>query len=132
MSFVSWQKLARNYVTSLHNKMGITLAYVIREYDMYDEDPFEPESTADKYAAWTRHAGKGYVADNKRVWEILQPLIITGPGWAYIRQFEKDFDGQKAWVALNEHYLGSGPTGTEKSQAYSNIEEAMYRGETMS
>ena len=114
----------------MFNDIGVLLIYFLRDNDFCALPDTVFESLEEKRIACTPHKGRGFTVDNTRVWVILQPLLINGGGYSYVRPYEKKKDGRKAWKALLKHYMGDGPIGTEKSQAYDSINNARYTGES--
>jgi hypothetical protein len=40
------------------------------------------------------HVGAHYDLDNRNLYNELKPLVVDGPGWAFIRRFNKMKDGR--------------------------------------
>ena len=78
----------------------------------------------------TPHAGEAFKKDNERVWKIIQQLVLSGPGWPFIRKFAARCNGKMAWKALVKHYLSDGAMATEKKRAYDTLASLKYLGET--
>jgi hypothetical protein len=51
-----------------------------------------------------------------------------GPGWAFIRKFNKDQDGHGAYYALKAQAEGQSAITTRLNKAYAMIQNASYNG----
>ena len=127
--FPKWKQLVENYLQSTKGQGGIPLAYIIRESDMTPAAGTVFSSLTEKLIMCTPHTGEGFNSDNREVWEVLRPLLIHGPAWAYVRGYAKRSNGRGAWKALLAHYEGSGAINVEINSAYAAIKEAKYSGE---
>jgi hypothetical protein len=58
----------------------------------------------------------------------LKALVVDGPGWAFIRNFDKAKDGRKAVLALKAQAEGLSSILTRKTKAYASIASAVYCG----
>lgn len=81
-----------------------------------------------RYYAITVLTGSHYREDNKRVYEELKLTMINGPGWAFIKRFERTQDGRSAVLAIKQQAEGRSATDSRKQQAYSQIATARYSG----
>ena len=76
------------YVIRPHEE--VTAPMLAKVYDTVDEDLCET----------TELAGTTFARDNQRVFALLKPLVLKGPGWSFIQPFNKTKDGCKAYLAL--------------------------------
>jgi hypothetical protein len=72
--------------------------------------------------------GDDFRIDNRRVYLVLKGLVIDGPGWAFIRKFNKDQDGRGAYFALKAQAEGQSAITTRLNKAYAMIQNASYNG----
>ena len=68
-------------------------------------------SKADKLIGWAPIRAKGnpvpnFLTDNIKVWELLSGLTCMHACWRYVKPFQHARDGQGAFLALRDHYLG--------------------------
>ena len=106
-----------NLTSYLRIKRGaakIPLSYVIRENEAVTADDRDGlVGPNEAYEDWDDYGiqcvvmkGTYWANDNASVWQILQKLVKDGPGWDFIRQYEKrgkikgNGDGRKAYKAL--------------------------------
>ena len=66
--------------------------------------------------------------DDKRVYEELKATVINGPGWTFVKRFERAQDGRSAMIALKRQAEGRSATDTRKQRAYSQIATARCAG----
>jgi hypothetical protein len=52
------------------------------------------------------HTGSHFQKDNLAVWVLLRHVTHGGPGYGWIKQFERTKDGRSAYLAFKRHYLG--------------------------
>ena len=127
----SWEELFKTYLYQHRSVVaGTPLAYVIR-----DHDDVTPEMLAEVYAkidddlvATSELTGDTYSNDNQRVYDLLKPLIIQGPGWPFIQPFNRSRDGRAAFRRLKAQAEGTSAIATRKAQAYALITTARYSG----
>jgi hypothetical protein len=70
-----------------------------------------------------------FVADNKRVWEILYKIFNNTPSYEYMKSAIKGKDGRKAYQALKEHYLGANNTNLLATKYEKEIGDLSYTGD---
>jgi hypothetical protein len=59
----------------------------------------------------------------------LKPLVVDGPGWAFVRRFDKAKDGRAAVLALRAQAEGPAAEQVRIAKAYASISTAVYRGQ---
>ena len=106
------------------------LAYLIREHSEVTEEIAEIDFDTDdaRLIATTLHSGEHFDIDNVTLYEELKPLVVDGPGWGFIKKFDKTKDGRGAVLALKAQAEGQSATFTRKSKAYATLASASYRG----
>ena len=70
--------------------------------------------------------GAHYREDNKCIYEELQALTIDGPGWTFIKNFQRARNGCAAILALKAHSKGWSATEMRKQEAYALLALAHY------
>jgi hypothetical protein len=106
------------------------LSYLIREHEEVTQEMLDADyaSTVDRLVAMTVLEGAHFDLDNCTLCNELKALVVDGPGWAFVRKFDKAKDGRKAVLALKAQAEGLSSTLTRKTKAYASIASAVYRG----
>jgi hypothetical protein len=60
------------------------------------------------------------------LYDELKPLVVDGPGWAFVQKFDKAKDGRRAVLTLESQAEGFSAMLTWKAKAYAAIASAMY------
>ncbi len=82
------------------------------------------------YKQRTTQFGNPYIADNKRVWDILKANLLGSPPYNHIAHLERSKNGRAAWQALRDFYEGIDFQETLRAEAFKDIKNAFYSGET--
>jgi hypothetical protein len=71
------------------------LAYLIRDHEEVTDEIRNAvyDSEGDRLIAIMTLLGSHYDIDNKTLYEELKPLVVDGPGWGFIKKFDKLSDG---------------------------------------
>ena len=124
-----WELLS-TYLSQLYGAAHIPLTYVMREHT-----EVTPELQAAAYAteeerliALTVLRGTHYAMDNVTIWQILKPLVIHGPGWAFVKKCNTTMDGRRAIKILQIQSEGKSAKTARKSKTYASLAKAAYRG----
>jgi hypothetical protein len=95
-----------------------------------------PEITTEVYAlnvdrliAMTVHAGAHFDLNNRTLYDELKPLVVDGPGWAFVRRFDKAKDGRAAVLALRAQAEGPAAEQVRIVKANASISTAVYHGQ---
>jgi hypothetical protein len=125
------ERLLTFFATEMRNKStGAPLSYVVRESKEVTPEAREAtyESVDAQLVATLSLTGDDFCIDNRRVYLVLKGLVIDGPGWAFIRKFNKDQDGRGAYFALKAQAEGQSAITTRLNKAYAMIQNASYNG----
>jgi hypothetical protein len=125
------ERLRTFFATEMRNKnTGAPLSYVVRESNDVTPEALEAtyESVDAQLIATFSLTGDDFHIDNRRVYLVLKGLVIDGPGWAFIRKFNKDQDGRSAYFALKAQAEGQSAITTRLNKAYAMIQNATYNG----
>lgn len=119
------------YTGQLRGAALIPLTYVFREHEIepYDDlmaDVYEDND--ERFVARTRLTGVHYAADNKRVFNEFKALIADGPGWPFIKQFNRKTDGRSAILALKLQAEGNSYTMARRDAALAVFRKTRYTG----
>jgi len=107
------------------------LTYIFRDKAVPDPDDFVAyyESHDDYLVAVTVLGGAWYDLDNRRVYDEFKILVLKGPGWTFIKSFDKHKDGRNAILTLKRQCEGTSAIQTRKASAYAKIAVAKYSGQ---
>jgi hypothetical protein len=116
------------YLTSLKGHGEIPLSYVIRKSEVFDG--MEMFDTQREHLVNTIPLqGPDFDEDNGVVYDLLKGLMLAGPAWPWMQQYDQSRKGHEAWKALMEHYEGSSVINRNKEAAYAALRHAKYHGE---
>jgi hypothetical protein len=127
----TWKVFAEATETYLGQLIGsgrIPLRYVIRR--LVTPEPGTMFQTEQEQAiALAPLTGIAYQRDNAKVYGIIKQLLLEGPGWSYILQYDATSDGRLAWISLRNHFEGEGFRNRNVEDAYTTLEHLNYEGE---
>jgi hypothetical protein len=72
--------------------------------------------------------GDWFELDNLRVYDEFKALVVKGPGWSFIKAFDRRKDGRGAALALKQQCEGVSAIQTRKASAYAQIISTRYTG----
>jgi hypothetical protein len=128
-----WTKfwlLFSTYLGRVKGAARIPLAYLIRDHEeVTNEIRNVYDSKGDSLIAIMTLLGSHYDIDNKTLYEKLKPLVVDGPGWGFIKKFDKLSDGQKADLALRAQAERQLAQLTRKAKAYASMASSAFRGQ---
>ncbi len=64
------------------------------------------DSVDDDLVATSNLEGETFPHDNKRVFDILKPFVMEGPGWPFVQAFSRKRNGRAAFKALKSRPRG--------------------------
>ena len=125
-------------IGALENRRGISLKYllddtvrqVLRSNANYIQVPTLDLTVANVFSTKTIHFGPTYKQDNKKLWSVLENVLINSNPYNHIAQYESAKDGRKAWFALKDYYEGEDFIQRSQDQAMSTLSNTVYRGES--
>jgi len=79
--------------------------------------------------ATTIMRGGWFELDNARAYDEFKALVLKGPGWSFIKQYDRTKNGRAAILALKRQCEGTSAVQTRKAIAYSKIATARYSGQ---
>ena len=101
-----------------------------------DHDEVTPAIYAAAYAdhdakliATTILRGPWFELDNARAYDEFKALVLKGPGWSFIKQYDRTKNGRSAILALRRQCEGTSAIQTRKAMAYAKIAAARYSGQ---
>jgi hypothetical protein len=93
-----WTKfwlLFSTYLGRVKGAAHIPLAYLICNHEEVTNEIRNAvnDSKGDRLIAIMTLLGSHYDINNKTLYEELKPLVVDGPGWGFIKKFDKLSDG---------------------------------------
>ena len=128
-----WTKFWELLSTFLGRVKGaalIPLAYLVREHREVTPEILNAEydSIQDRLIATTALSGTHFEMDNRTLYDEFKPLVVDGPGWGFVKKFDKHKDGRGAVLALKTQAEGTSAKITRKQAAYASIVSSSYQG----
>jgi hypothetical protein len=127
-----WVKLFTTYLAQHRSVVAGTLwAYVIRDNNEVAPDDLarnDWDSVDDDLVATSILEGESFSRDGKRVFDILKPFVMEGPGWPFVQPFNRRRDGRAAFKALKSQAEGRSAIATRKAKAYAMATTALFTG----
>lgn len=128
----TWVELFTTYLAQHRSAVaGTPLTYAIRDTDEVapaDLARDDWDSVDDDLVATSVLAGETFARDSKRVFDILKPLVMEGPGWPFVQPFNRKRDGRAAFKALKSQAEGRSAVATRKAKAYAMLATALFTG----
>jgi hypothetical protein len=81
-----------------------------------------------KLVATTQLQGDWYTLDNHRVYDEFKNLVVKGPGWSFVKTFDRTKDGRNAVLSLKRQCEGTSAIQMQKA-AYARIASARFNGQ---
>mmetsp|Transcript_680 Transcript_680/g.982 ORF Transcript_680/g.982 Transcript_680/m.982 type:complete len:243 (-) Transcript_680:729-1457(-) len=115
-----------SYMSRLRGAAKCPYTYIFRE-----EADVTPAMHAVAYQDQdaTIFQGDWFTIDNQRVYDEFKNLVVNGPGWSFIKTYDRAKDGRNAILALKRQCEGTSAVQTRKSLAYAKISSARYNGQ---
>ena len=128
-----WTKFWELLTTYLGRVKGAALtplSYLVREHNDVTAAHLNAEygSVQERLIATTVLNGTHFDLDNRTSYDKFKPLVVDGPGWSFIKKFDKSKDGRGAVLALKTQAEGTSAKLTRKQAAYASITSSAYLG----
>jgi len=129
-----WEKFWeqwKSYMRRLRGAAKCPLTYVFREHQIVDNAMHlvNYNDHDDRLINTTVLAGPWFELDNQRVYEEFKALVLKGPGWSFIKAYDRTKNGRGAVLALRRQCEGTSAIQTRKAAAYAKIASARYSGQ---
>jgi hypothetical protein len=82
-----------------------------------------------RLVATTLLQGDWFTLDNHRVYDEFKNLVVKGPGWSFVKVFDRTKDGRNAVLTLKRQCEGISVIQTRKAAAYARIASARFNGQ---
>ncbi len=102
------------YLNQKHT--NVSQAFLTYEWENIDQDMIHT----------VQHKGQTFDNDSKTLFDIMQPALVDGPGWAFVKKYAKKQQGRDAYLTLQQQATGTSAKLAKKTLAYSHIEMAQY------
>lgn len=106
-NWFEWQEAFENYLSVIPGVNGVPLSYVIREQSQ-PNDQEEYLNFTERMVGRAPHQGPYFLADSRRVHNLLMGFLQGERTEAWIRPFARYQDGRRDIIALRRHYEGEG------------------------
>ena len=109
---------------------GTPLTYLTRKHTTVSPTfyTYDWESIDQDMIHTVQHEGPTFENDSKTLFDIMQPALVDGPGWAFVKKYAKKQQGRDAYLTLQKQATGTSAMNAKKSLAYNQIEMAQYTG----
>jgi hypothetical protein len=106
------------------------LSYLVRDHTEVTDDirTAEYASVQEKLIATTALSGAHFDLDNRTLYDEYKPLVVDGPGWSFIKRFDKAKDERAAVLALKTQAEETSAKLTQKQLAYASLASSVYLG----
>ncbi len=125
-----WERF-KSYLSRIRGAAKCPLTYVIRDQEAVtanDRNAVYEDHDA-RLVATTLLEGDWFFLDNQRVYDEFKSLVLKGPGWGFIKTYDRRKDGRSAVLALRRQAEGTSATQTRKTSAYAAVSNARYSGQ---
>jgi hypothetical protein len=82
----------------------------------------------ERLIATTALNGTHFELDNRTLYDEFKPLVVDGPGWSFIKKFDRTKNGRGAVLALKSQAEGTSAKLTRKQTAYASLASSTYLG----
>jgi hypothetical protein len=123
-----WELLS-TYLGRVKGAALIPLTYLVREHEVMPEiQNADYGSIQEQLIATTALSGPHFELDNQALYDELKPLVVDGPGWSFIKKYDKKKQGRKAVLALKMQAEGTSAKISRKAAVYASIASSSYNG----
>ena len=128
-----WTKFWELFMTYLGRVKGAALtplSYLVREHQAVNNEMLDAvyASVQERLISTTALSGAHFDLDNRTLYDEFKPLVVDGPGWSFIKKYDKAKDGRGAVLALKTQAEGTSAKLTRKQSAYASITSSAYLG----
>ena len=127
---VKFWELFTTYLGRVKGAALTPLSYLIREHVVVTQEQLDAVygSIQERLIATTALSGAQFDLDNCMFYDEFKPLVVDGPGWSFIKKFDRSKDGRGAVLALKTQAEGTSAKLTRKQAAYASIASSAYLG----
>jgi hypothetical protein len=123
-------ELLSTYLGRVKGAALIPLTYLVCKHEevMPEIQNAEYSSVQEQLIATMALSGPHFELDNRTLYDKLKPLVIDGPGWSFIKKFDKKKQERKVLLALKMQAKGTSANISCKAAAYASIASSSYNG----
>jgi hypothetical protein len=126
-----WEKFWKQwklYMGRLRVAAKCPLVYVFRDHQLVDPAiHLLNYNDHDKCVINTTSlTGPWFELDNQRVYKEFKALVLKGPGWSFVKAYDRTKNGRGAMLALWRQCEGTSAIQSRKASAYAKIVSARY------
>ncbi|KAI2502036.1 hypothetical protein MHU86_12439 [Fragilaria crotonensis] len=127
---IKFWELFTTYLGRVKGAALIPLTYLIRDHEVVTQDMLDADypTVQERLIATTALSGAHFELDNRTLYDEFKPLIVDGPGWSFVKRFDRAKDGRSAVLALKAQAEGTSAKLTRKQTAYASIASSAYLG----
>jgi hypothetical protein len=124
-----WELLS-TYLGRVKGAALIPLSYLVREHEEVTPAIQNADygSVQERLIATTALSGPHFELDNRTLYDEFKALVVDGPGWSFVKKYDKQKSGRKAVLALKTQAEGTSSKITRKNAAYATLASAAYHG----
>jgi hypothetical protein len=124
-----WERLS-TYLGRVKGAALIPLTYLVHKHEEVTPEIQNTEygSVQERLIATMALSGPHFELDNQTLYNELKPLVVDGPGWSFIKKFDKKKQGRKAVLTLRMQAEGTSAKISCKAAAYTSIASSSYNG----
>jgi hypothetical protein len=120
----------KTYMGRLRGAAKCPLSYVFRDHEQvepamhlqaYDDHDSRLIATTELTDSW-------FEVDNHRMYDEFKALVLKGPGWSFIKGFDRTKNGREAVLTLRRQCEGTSAIQSRKAAACAKIAAARYTG----
>jgi len=130
LKWTKFWELLSTYLGRVKGAALIPLSYLVREHEEVTPAIQNADygSVQERLIATTALSGPHFELDNRMLYDEFKALVVDGPGWSFMKKYDKRKDGRKAVLALKTQAEGTSSKITRKNAAYATIARAAYHG----
>jgi hypothetical protein len=130
---VAFLEIFQNYLTQYHGETHAPLTYIIRNPEIPtaedDDDATNYQSIEEEIIVRAPHAGPPFIADNRKLWELLYSSLNDTDTYKYIKSSAHTRSGRDTWTSLTNYVLGEASLDNLTATAERTLRDTFYTGE---
>jgi hypothetical protein len=134
LDLTKWDKFWeqwKSYTRQLQGAAKCPLSYIYQDHQIVDPAMHAVNCTDhdERLINTMTLAGPWFDLDNQRIYEEFKALVLKGPGWSFIKAYDRMKNGRGAVLALQRQSEGTSAVQPQKAAAYAKISSARYSGQ---
>jgi hypothetical protein len=133
LDFIEWEvfwEQWKTYMGQLRGAAKCPLTYIFRDHAQVDPAlyllPYADHDS--RLVNTTELLGPWFEIENHCVYDKFKALVLKGPGWSFVKAFDRTRNGREAVLALKCQCEGTSAIQSRKAAAYAKIASARYNG----